>query len=41
MIIHLASPIREVRDAVVEQFHQRATACLRGRRSTGLRRTGF
>jgi len=27
-IIHLAAPIREVRDAVVEQFHQRATHCL-------------
>jgi len=27
-IIHLASPIREVRDAVMEQFHQRATNCL-------------
>lgn len=27
-IIHLAAPIREVRDAVVDQFHQRATRCL-------------
>ena len=27
-VIHLASPIREVRDAVIEQFHRRATACL-------------
>ncbi len=27
-IIHLASPILEVRDAVVEQFHRQATACL-------------
>ncbi len=27
-IIHLAAPVREVRDAVVEQFHQRATRCL-------------
>jgi NADH dehydrogenase len=27
-IIHLASPIREVRDGVVAQFHRRATACL-------------
>jgi len=27
-IIHLASPIREVRDAAVEQFHQRAIHCL-------------
>ena len=27
-VIHLASPIREVRDAVVNEFHQRATACL-------------
>ena len=27
-VIHLASPIREVRDAVVEQFHRRATSCL-------------
>ena len=29
-VIHLASPIREVRDAAVEQFHQRATHCLVG-----------
>ena len=27
-VIHLASPIREVRDTVIEQFHRRATACL-------------
>ena len=27
-IVHLAAPIWEVRDAVVEQFHRRATACL-------------
>lgn len=27
-VIHLAAPVREVRDAVVEQFHQRATRCL-------------
>ena len=27
-IIHLAAPIREVRDAVVDRFHRRGTACL-------------
>lgn len=27
-VIHLASPIHEVRDAVMEQFHQRTTSCL-------------
>jgi uncharacterized protein YbjT (DUF2867 family) len=27
-IIHLAAPIREVRDAVVDQFHRKGTACL-------------
>jgi NADH dehydrogenase len=27
-LIHLAAPIREVRDVVVEQFHRQATACL-------------
>ncbi len=29
-IIHLASPVREARDAVVEAFHQRAIHCLVG-----------
>ena len=27
-IIHLAAPIREVRDAVVDRFHRQGTACL-------------
>lgn len=27
-VVHLAAPILEVRDAVMEQFHRRATACL-------------
>jgi NADH dehydrogenase len=27
-VIHLAAPVREARDAVVDQFHREATACL-------------
>ena len=38
-VIHLAAPTREVRDAVVEQFHRQATAALvDGARKAGIRR---
>jgi NADH dehydrogenase len=29
-VLHVAAPIREVRDTVVEQFHRQATACVAG-----------
>ncbi len=38
-VIHLAAPIREVRDAAVEEFHRKTTAALiHGARDAGLRR---
>jgi uncharacterized protein YbjT (DUF2867 family) len=38
-VLHLAAPIRDVRDAVIEQFHRQATACLLDTaRSAGVQR---